>query len=383
LQGQARTTSAGPKRAGPKHRAAARRARAFFAGAAVTFVAFQAGLLLADWPFGLRDIDFGPAWTNFRSRSNRAPRGAPTVALLGTSRTQWGVRSRALEDELGGRAVVGNFGQCGADPGRLLLCWERLRRHGALPRLLLVEVLPTHYLGPGTEDLCHRTSLSPSRAYRHELRLLARYSRQRPSWEEYLPSLVVPTYSARVALLGRAAPALLPPEERPWHLSPGLADGGELRPGEVDTPLASPEARARSVQQARASYSTALAHYPGGFTVRPCAALEHLLHSCRREGVAVALVLFPEGPVFRSWYPPGALEGIREHFRALGARWGAPLIDARDWFDSEEAFYDSHHLLADSARRFSGRLAREVVAPLLRGQPLPGQTRAGLPLTRR
>jgi hypothetical protein len=40
------------------------------------------------------------------------------------------------------------------------------------------------------------------------------------------------------------------------------------------------------------------------------------------------------------------------------------VVRARDWVPDEE-FADSHHQLPDGAGRFSGRLAREVIAPRL------------------
>jgi hypothetical protein len=96
-----------------------------------------------------------------------------------------------------------------------------------------------------------------------------------------------------------------------------------------------------------------------------------LLGLCRREGIPTALVVMPEGPVFRSWYPPRTWALVREFLDDLGREYRVGVIDARDWM-AEEDFIDSHHLLPQAAELFSARLGHEALAPLLASRLAPG-----------
>ena len=109
-----------------------------------------------------------------------------------------------------------------------------------------------------------------------------------------------------------------------------------------------------------------------------CQAVCELLASCRKERVAVALVVMPEGPIFRSWYPPGTWEATKEWLRHISQEYDAPLINARDWIDDENDFMDSHHLLLSGRAKFNERLGREYILPLLRRLPTEGNQPHGL-----
>ena len=78
--------------------------------------------------------------------------------------------------------------------------------------------------------------------------------------------------------------------------------------------------------------------------------------------------LMPEGPQFRSWYPPGVMRQVNGLLDRLSRRHEVPVIDAHDWIATEDAFLDSHHLLPEGAEVFSRRLGREALPLLL---PLP------------
>jgi hypothetical protein len=96
-----------------------------------------------------------------------------------------------------------------------------------------------------------------------------------------------------------------------------------------------------------------------------CEGLLQLMASCRQEGIPAALVFMPEGPAFRSWYSPDTLRDVQEWVERLGGENDAPVIDARKWM-AEDDFRDSNHLLPDAAARFTDRLNREYIRPLLR-----------------
>jgi hypothetical protein len=78
----------------------------------------------------------------------------------------------------------------------------------------------------------------------------------------------------------------------------------------------------------------------------------------------------PEGPIFRSWYPPAVWQQIEGALTELSRECGVPLLDLRECV-GEADFFDSHHLYPEGAAVYTRRLA-ERIAPLLRqGQTSP------------
>jgi hypothetical protein len=72
----------------------------------------------------------------------------------------------------------------------------------------------------------------------------------------------------------------------------------------------------------------------------------------------------PEGKAFRRLYPPEAWSQIESLTLALSREFEAPVINAREWMRDDD-FSDAHHLLDEGAARFTDRLGREGVQPLL------------------
>ena len=95
-------------------------------------------------------------------------------------------------------------------------------------------------------------------------------------------------------------------------------------------------------------------------------ALDDLVGRVRARGARVVFLATPEGPLFRSWYPPDRWAESAAWLRALAGRHGVPLVDARGWSDDEGMFGDSHHLSKEGGDRFSRWLTREVLVPQLR-----------------
>jgi hypothetical protein len=102
------------------------------------------------------------------------------------------------------------------------------------------------------------------------------------------------------------------------------------------------------------------------FRVSPPAdrATRELLAVCRREGIRAVLVLMPEGSVMRGWYAPGGRDAAGRYCAAVGAAFGVPVVDARDWL-ADADFYDYHHVLRRGAEAYTDRLARDVLRPYL------------------
>ena len=98
-----------------------------------------------------------------------------------------------------------------------------------------------------------------------------------------------------------------------------------------------------------------------------CAAHDEFSRIAFQHGIAVALLLTPEGETFRSWYSPAATLELEAFLNKLSADFGVPIYDAREWFD-DTYFSDSHHLMPHGAREFTLRFEREILQPFIRGQ---------------
>jgi hypothetical protein len=241
-----------------------------------------------------------------------------------------------------------------------LLTWQRLRRDGVRPDLLLIEVMPPQFSREDEQQDMSEKGLPAERLSWSDLDLVQRYGGRPWLRAGWVASLLVPVYEHRFALVSRAAPALLPY----WQRLPAERrnDSGELV---ATRPIPTPEQRARALEHARQGYAPVVASLEVGGP--GCSALRELLAACRQEGVRAALVLMPEGPAFRSWYSPRSWAQIQEWLTEVSREYDAPLINAREWLD-EEAFVDSHHLTPIGAERFSERLGREAIVPLLQGR---------------
>ncbi len=126
----------------------ARRARRAVLGCLALFVAGNLALAvtLQVRGSGLRDPAYGRRLRTYRARLAAAEPGTRTVLTLGSSRVNWGLRSNELGDSLtrtlGRPVLASNFAIDGGGFRMSLLQWQRLRRDGVRPDLLLVEVLP-------------------------------------------------------------------------------------------------------------------------------------------------------------------------------------------------------------------------------------------------
>ncbi|HJZ57761.1 MAG TPA: hypothetical protein VKE74_22570, partial [Gemmataceae bacterium] len=289
-------------------------------------------------------------------------RSRPLVVVLGSSRSAMGlspahVRRGAGADEL----LVGNCSQTACLPIGQRLNLGRLLDTGPVPDYVLVEVLPPVLADPRPVEeqvrlqRLGRADLARLRPYLKEPdRVLARWAGTR----------VAGWYAYRYDLLAHAGRAdLIPPHFRQDCLWSGLPPDGW---GPFDPPAWPPEVRAGHLAVAHQTYDWLLAD----FRVNPETIRPHrdLLAECRARGIRAALLLMPESPTFRGWYPPAARVRVRDYLDELSREFGVPVFDASAWIDDEAAFMDGHHLLRPGAERFSERLGRECVGPWVRGE---------------
>jgi hypothetical protein len=315
-----------------------------------------------------RDPNYGGRLERLRLRLEAAGPERRLVVALGTSRLEHGLYGRSIEGPLGERlgrpVVIANFGRAGNGPCSSMLTWRRLRHDGVRPDLLVIEILPAYFSLEWSGIDLSEPMYPEARLSWADLEVIERYAVRRPetrrNWLRELPGHL---YERRVDLLRRFAPRLAPLTERP---DSGLVleeipeDSGDAA-GWRD-----PERCRRALEFAHGEYASVLSRFRlGGVN---CEAIRDLLAECRRDGEPVALLLMPEGPTFRGWYAPGVIEHVRVWLDELRAEFGVAVLDAREWM-GEDAFLDSHHLTRTGARRFTERLGREHLLPLLRSLP--------------
>jgi hypothetical protein len=321
--------------------------------AAAHLLAMAAGE--ADW--AQRDPEFARKLEVLRARVAERP-GGPLVLLLGSSRTGCGVRPGrlgGLPAPGGADPVVFNFGMCRGAAVLELLTLRRLLAEGVRPALVLAELWPLWAHENEAE------TLEPWRLRRGDLAVLRGYH-PRPGdlelrwWAEELP----PWPLRRVALRHRRGPVLVLGDqalERQWR---GLDGWGALWLEPFDVPAAGWEERKR----------LALPRFVpllGALPIDPSVdgAVRELLALCRREGIAAWVVLHPDG--LQPDYAPGAAELVDGYLDRLQRDTGAGVIDLRGW-SAPGDFYEGVHRTYAGADRFTDRLGREVLAPLLAGE---------------
>ncbi len=367
-------------------RARSRRARSRRSFVAVLigligFVALQLGLAVAI-EIGMPQIRDRTYERRLRlvKKSLRAKPVKPwTVLMMGSSRVQWGFRVDKDEEKdwaqiVGHPVEAFNFGVAGSASLTELLTWYRLRRDGVRPNLLLIEVLPAFLAAPA-HDLGN-IILPTERIGWRDLPLVERYAgdARKNVRREWLESWPLAGFTHRFSFLSLVGRDLLPPTYRLANVEAVDESGAPYQV--FMTPITSEERRRRT-EYAAGEYQPLLARFKLGGP--QCQALRELLAACRKDGVPVALVVMPEGPTYRSWYPPGTWEIIQEWLTQVSREFDAPLVNAHEWINDDEDFMDSHHLLPTGRIKFKERLERECIFPLLRRTPASAPYAVHLP----
>lgn len=336
---------------------AGQRARSTLLWGLLLFMGIQLGVAVAvicrpelhDPAYGIRLVRL--------ARRRPAATRPPLIVALGTSRTQLGMKAAVLEERLalacGQPVAVLNLGQPGMSLVTELLTTNRLLADGIRPKLLVIEVLPMCLsAGWSSWNTMDAARMPSERLWWCDLPLVQRYGgpARADVGRTWLWSWLVPIFSHRVDLLYNLAPFLLSLEER-MTLASSVADADTLAARVIPD-------RSQALKHARAEYLDDLRRFRlGGLD---CQALRELLNLCRQEHLAAALLVMPEGPEFRSWYPPAVWQQIQTFLNGLSREYDVPLIDCRAWM-AEGDFADSHHLLPAAADQFSRRLACEKV----------------------
>ena len=350
-----------------RQRSPARQARSALLWCLSCFVLSELGLEVASGRRlpEMRDPEYGVRIERLQQRI-RSKRQRPfTVLMLGSSRTTLGFVGSRLEgclvEGLCRPVLVYNFGLTGAGPILEELILHRLSRNGIKPDFLVLEVMPPLLAGQWPHEL---NRLPITRLWLHELPPLERYgatvAHLRSYWWQSRPA---PAYAYRFSILSRLLPAFVPYQLRmDWLYR--MDDSGDV----TGLKKRKPEWHEAAVQRTLADYE----RYFVNFQIEGAEseALRNLLTFCQKQQIQAALILMPEGSMFRNLYPAQAWTKIETLTVDLSREFAVPLINARAWMPDSD-FSDAHHLLEEGAARFTDRLGREAVLPLLRARALP------------
>ncbi len=304
-------------------------------------------------------------WKQLHELLTEAP-DRPLVLMFGSSRTDWAFEAGRLSGRPGpdGRPLlVYNFGVPTAGPMHEALFLNDLLDEGIRPRLLLVEFVTT-LLNQSRRGLLTEEQFTEARWHNaHQLFFLRWYfSNPRKALIQWVEAQVAPWYAFRwnihEHLQGHHSTEPLDDQaERPMD-----AWGCRMLWKDPNTP----EYRAMRWEGAFQMYRPTLQRFHLG--AKPTQAMHDLLARCRRENIAVALVLMPVTNEFRELIPAEGRAELDNLVAKLSSRYGAHLIDASDWLDNGD-FDDGHHVLTTGADKFSTRMIDEVQKLLARTEP--------------
>jgi hypothetical protein len=341
---------------------ARRRARATACWAVVTLAALNVLLAVyVYWNPGFRDPLFDMKAQALSARFEQPDAGVRVVAM-GSSRTaacvEPGTLEATLAAETGHPAAAYNMALQGDGPIGQLIHFRRLMaKGGKRPDVALIELLPYTFAWYGDHPY-DATVLRADRLTKDEVDTVCNYgfpaAETNKQWRE---ATFNPWFGCRFHLLARAVRNWLPPGAVTYHPQAGSLGGWNPW-----APL-TPSAAALASIWVRKTYEPELPSVK--FTGPHMKAFEDLLNECKAAGIAVAVVVPPEGSTFRSWYPERVNAELEVLLDRLRRDYGILAVDARTWLD-DRAFADTHHVLGDWAKPYTERLTREVIVPALR-----------------
>jgi hypothetical protein len=234
---------------------------------------------------------------------------------------------------------------------------------GVRPHVLVVELLPALMNEPtrgvSSEELWVAGRWLSLREFARLWPYCARPTRKGRDW---LQARLAPCYAFRSELESRLMARWFPQVAPPAPMFPHDAWGHQppewLGPGH----------RAQSRGKVHDMYEDSLRNFRLGQGASQ--AMRDMVAHCRREGIAVVVVLMPESSTFRGWYPPEGKAEVRRLLAELHDRYGADVIDANEWV-ADADFIDGHHVYQSGASRFTARLSAELRRVLARSERAP------------
>lgn len=325
----------------------------------VLLVQVAGGLLLDyEWP----DIRF-PAAARVLSRCP-APSAEPVIVTLGSSRFDGGILpgqiTAQLREGTGGQAprVVNLAVGCGD-----LIVAEyllgKLREQGVKPVQVVVEVSP--------ETLNARNLWLDQHAYR-QLTWADTFSYtmdliRSGHYIRFWRSRLIPLYIHRDQIVRHTVVALSSERKAPHGkqtiLMPPIKEDDVLwgDPRLKTDPVLRTEAGLDNIRRWLKQYRV------GGAAA---ASLEHIIQSCKQDGIPVLLVGVPVTAAHRRLYRPEVETAFLQHMRQVTqSHPNTHFVDLRAAVP-DVGFTDNHHLTAEGAKQFSRILTETALLPELR-----------------
>jgi hypothetical protein len=280
----------------------------------------------------------------------------PILAVLGSSRIGTAFLPSDLppiHDAAGREVLVFNYSHHGSGPRMNLMQMHRLLRDGVVPSWLVIEIVPSHLRYEAiTGSLASADDLPVLLPYDNKPKLLWDFTRLRLN----------AVYRNRTEFLRTFAPdfATKAGEGDDIFVGPLGDDGNLSRLGAH--PENKKEAQYKLIKSMYA-YQMQDLH----FDPQLVGATRALLTECRDRHIPAAILIAPEDSRFASWYGPGVEDRIQALYASFANDFGIPIIDARRWCPDED-FLDPHHLMPDGAKRFTRKLGKEMLEPMVRGE---------------
>jgi hypothetical protein len=230
---------------------------------------------------------------------------------------------------------------------------HRLIRDGVEPSWIVIELVPSHVRYEAiTGSLASAADLPVLLPYDNKPKLLWEFTRLRLN----------AVYRNRTEFLRTFAPD--------FATKAGEGDDIFLGPLGDDHILSRPGAHPEKKKESQYKLIKSMYAYQMQdlqFDPQLIDATRELLTLCRDANIPAAILIAPEDSRFASWYGPGVEERIQALYASFATDFGIPVIDARRWCPDDD-FLDPHHLMPDGAKRFTLRLGKEMLEPMVRGE---------------
>lgn len=341
-------------------------ARATLTFGLVSFVVANAALAAVvevkrpEW----RDPELGYRLMQLKRATISAPR-RPLVLAIGSSRVQQGIDPGAMGfDEGSTDPLVFNFGYRGASPVIAVRNYFRIRAAGIRPDYVLIEFSPasatggTSAAGP-VRKWPNRFTVADMVWLRESAFLNLREARTAEALTSWMGAIALPWTSHRQVLAAHWLPVWV--TETQWKMV-GRERMDWYGFTEMQAETTTTGLYRRDPAAYRERFARTLANSSVAVSARRAYSL--LIDHCRKDGIPVAVVWMPLAPLLTGWVNPELQHDCIKFTREQGRERGVPIFPPPDWLMDDD-FAEGHHLLPQSAARYSRWLADTHLKPWL------------------
>ena len=298
----------------------------------------------------LRDPEFAARRDRLVIQQSEHPT-RPLILVLGSSRAVEGIRPDAINQPSG--PLLLNGGLIGSGPMLELIAYRRLKAAGLKPAAVLLEYWPPLLRG---ENHAEYGRIDLPRLAPRDLRVVWEYFPDPVSVTRYvLEGQLWPAWRYRHRFVAAVRPKWVPNSSHDQRFANGI-DAWGWWPGMREQDIEE-HRRTKGFDHYKA-FAPMLDHFRVGEKANR--AIRDLLCECRDDGVAVAMIVMPEGKRFRDLYTPEADREWQTHLNQLSAEFELPVLNTRTWDEFAPEMPDHVHLIQEGATRFTRRLGEEL-----------------------